>query len=265
MARRCTNCGHESPDGARFCFNTVCGQALDAASPGSEPSERNRSGRMLLVVVAGVAVIALAAVLTIVLTRNEDGAAPVATTVPFTGPATTLATSAATTATPPTTRGPVTALARSRIVQATASSTLPEDTVNRITYGIENTLDGDLTTAWNSAGSEGELVPPEGQWLEYRFAAQTPITQVRIINGYDPRNGRSAYTDNHRIKTFRLTTGVQTLEGTLVDDETLAPNLIRLNGTPVTFVRITVISTYPPTGKAYDDVGVTEVAFFSGG
>jgi len=268
MARRCTSCGHESPDDARFCFNTGCGQALEVASPLGQPSEPKRSKRALVVAAAAVAVIAFAAVVVLVLSRGGDATtattAP-ATTVTLTRPATTLGTAVVTTAAPTTARGPLAALARNRIVQATASSTLPEDTQNRITYGIENTLDGDLKTAWNSAGSEGDLVPPEGQWLEYRFAAELPITQVRIVNGYNPRNGRSAYTDNHRIKAFRLTTDSQTLEGTLVDDETLTPNVIRLNGSPIAFVRITVVSTYPSTGKGYNDVGVTEVGFFSGG
>jgi hypothetical protein len=201
-----------------------------------------------------------------VLGRGGDAAPATASTTPatvaLTTPSPTMVTTAAITT---TTRPALRALPANQIAQATASSTLPEDRANRITYGIENTLDGDLKTAWNSAGSDGDRVPPEGQWLEYRFVAAQPVSQVRIINGFKPLNGRSEFTDNHRIKTVRITTSSQTLEGTLVDDDKLGPSIVRLNGNPTELVRITIVSTYPSTGKAYNDVGVTDIAFFIGG
>ncbi len=273
MNRVCPACGQQSPANARFCFNTACGRPFDAAGPTAAPGtvpvveETRRSVLPWVLGVVAAVVLAGGIAAWFVLGRSDDTATTTApkntvTIVSTTAPALTVPTTAAATA---TTRPALRALPRTVIAQATASSTLPEDRANRITYGIDNTLDGDLKTAWNSAGSDGDRVPPEGQWLEYRFAAAQPVSQIRIINGFKPLNGRSEFTDNHRIKTVRITTSNQTLEGTLVDDDKLGPSIVRLNGAPTEFVRITIVSTYPSTGKAYNDVGVTDVAFFVGG
>ena len=68
------------------------------------------------------------------MTTVVDGTA----TAPATAPATTVST-----------RG--TPIDRSMIVAADATSTLPDQ--DGLTYSVANTLDGQITTGWNSNGS----------------------------------------------------------------------------------------------------------------
>lgn len=95
-------------------------------------------------------------------------------------------------------------------IAAEASSVLePQD---GLTYGLDNTLDGDRQTAWNSNSTE--LI---GQTLTYRFAEPVELTALRFVNGYAKSD--DIYTSNHRLKMLQVTTDQTTRSLTLLDTD----------------------------------------------
>jgi hypothetical protein len=114
--------------------------------------------RLALVVVGGVAAVALVATL-----RSDGGQPPPAT---------------ATTARAATTPVPV----DPRSITARASSQLPS--TQGLTYSIRNTLDGDTRTAWNNYSAVRGSGVGVGETLMYRFARPLHLAGVELMNGY---------------------------------------------------------------------------------
>ena len=261
MSRICPVCNHESPDEARYCFNPTCLAPLDpepptapiATAPPLDERRRVRVWAWAASATAAAALVGGGLVVAGVLNSSAAKPAVPATTivVPQERPTTTTSTPAATAPA----RG--TPIDPSVITSAQASSTLPDQ--DGLTYGIANTLDGQITTAWNSAGSTpGKGVPPVGQKLDYTLASPQHVVGVRIVNGYNPNDGQHQFTDNHRVKTLAVRGGGQERQVDLADSFT--PQFVEVDFPNTDTLELEVVSVYPTT--KWPDVGITEVQIF---
>jgi hypothetical protein len=267
--RTCSLCGHESPDEARYCFNPDCRSPLDPVEEGSSaplppppPEDRRRlpgwawgAGAAGIAAVVGGVVVAVGA-----LSGGASKAAP--TTAPTRAPATTVVASAPATTVAPTTTLPARGnpLPASAIVSAEASSTLPDQ--DGLTYGIANTLDGQITTGWNSNSSTpGSGVDPVGQKLDYKLASPQHIVGVRVINGFNPGDANHTFNDNARVKTLVLRAAGQEDSVDLADS--FSPQFIEVDFPNADALELEVGSIYP--GTKWKDVGITEVQIFVAG
>jgi hypothetical protein len=143
------------------------------------------------------------------------------------------------------------------IVSSEASSTLPAQ--DGLTYGINNTLDGQVTTGWNSEGSTpGHGVPPVGQKLDYKLATRRHIVGVRIINGFNPNDGKHQFTDNFRVHALAIRAAGRERRVDLADS--FAPQFVEVDFPNANSLELEVLSVYPTT--KWQDVGVTEVQIF---
>jgi len=266
VARICPVCNQESPDEARYCFDPACLSPLDPADeapppPLAPPPEEHR--RMpVWAWAAGAAVLAAAAggVVLAITTLGGSAAKPATTTSVAASVAATTAVPASTAPTAPATTVPIrgTPVPPSTIVSAEASSTLPDQ--DGLTYGIANTLDGQITTGWNSDGSTpGSGVDPVGQKLTYKLSAPQHIVGVRLINGYNPNDGKHQFTDNHRVQSLVLRGGGQ--ERTVELADSFAPQFVEVDFPNADTIELEVASVYPTT--KWKDVGITEVQFFA--
>jgi hypothetical protein len=128
-----------------------------------------------------------------------------------------------------------------------------------LTYGIANTLDGQVTTAWNSDGSSpGSTVQPVGQKLTYKLATPQHIVGVRIINGFNPNDANHKFTDNYRVHSMALRGGGKERQVDLADS--FAPQFVEVDFPSADALELEVLSVYPTT--KWNDVGITEVQIF---
>ena len=267
MPRICPVCHQESPDEARYCFDPACLSPLDPADTEPPPpiapppeDERRRvppwawgAGAVGLVAVVGGVALAVSSL------GGSAAKTPTTTTAVVTTVA--QATTAAPTSTLPATTVPVrgTPLDPATIVSSEASSTLPDQ--EGLTYGIANTLDGQVTTAWNSNGSTpGSGVPPEGQKLTYKLAAPQHIVGVRFLNGFNPNDSNHKFTDNYRVRMLAIRGGGKERQVELADS--FAPQFVEVDLPGADTIELEIISVYPTT--KWQDVGLTEVQFFVG-
>jgi len=262
VSRICPVCSHESPDEARYCFNSACLTPLDpehtgAPPPAARPPEEHRrmprwawgAGATVAAAIAGGVLVT-----TGVLDSSAAKPAPPPTTVVVTTVAPSTTTAAAPASTAPV-RG--TPLDPGVITGAQASSTLPDQ--DGLTYGIANTLDGQITTAWNSEGSTpGKGVPPVGQKLDYTLASRQHVVGVRIINGFNPGDSQHKFTDNHRVQTMAIRGGGQERQVDLADS--FSPQFVEVDFPNTDTLELEVLSVYPTT--KWPDVGITEVQIF---
>jgi hypothetical protein len=265
--RVCSVCGHESPDEARYCFNPDCRTPLDPVDEGSPPpplppphrDKRRVPGWAWGAGAAGAAMVVGGAVLAVAALSGGTSKAAPTTTAP--------ATTVVVTTVPPTTAAPTTTvpargnpLPANAIASAEASSTLPDQ--DGLTYGIANTLDGQITTGWNSNSSTpGSGVDPVGQKLDYKLAARQHIVGVRIINGFNPGDANHTFNDNARVKTLVLRAAGQEDSVDLADS--FSPQFIEVDFPNADSLELEVGSIYP--GTKWKDVGITEVQIFVAG
>jgi Nicotine adenine dinucleotide glycohydrolase (NADase) len=140
-----------------------------------------------------------------------------------------------------------------RSISASASSELPP--AGRVTYSIRNTLDGDTRTAWNSHGAvDGNGV---GETLTYRFPSPVHLVRIALLNGYAKTPELRA--DNGRIRRVVILTDHRTVSATLSDSAS-RQRLDRDFGT-TRKVTLRVTAVYP--GARYDDLALTEIAFWA--
>lgn len=138
----------------------------------------------------------------------------------------------------------------------TASSALADD--DDLTYGAANTIDGDLTTAWNSDVPDGEVV---GQSLVYRFVEPVDLRSIRFVNGYAKSD--AVFSANHRIHRVEVTTdsGVRML--TLLD--TADAQEITHDFGLTSKVSLEVVEVYEGSGftdeSLTSDLALTEISF----
>jgi serine/threonine protein kinase len=238
------------------------------APPGSTPVPQAaadsgpKSNRVLIGVLAAVAVVAVAVAVVALLAMggDDDGRDVVAgsgsssdtsTDESTTSVESTTTTSSSTTTTtrPTTTLSPVVELSP---IDANASSTAEsgfDAGGNTTSFSALNVLDGDPTTAWRTPGDGA------GEWVTIDLGSTKEVTNVGLIPGYakiDPVDGTDRFYDNRRItevewrfddgqavrQTFDETATVQSIP---VDAETRA-------------VEVYIVSTTEPGGRDFTPI-----------
>lgn len=138
----------------------------------------------------------------------------------------------------------------STTVEATASSVLAP--VPPTTFVAENTLDGNLKTAWNSNGTAGG---GPGTTLTYRFAEPVRLGRVDLANGYQA--GADEYVRNQRVKTLTVTT--EGTQRTFNIGDSKGFQQLELDFGTTREVTLRIDETYP--GSRYNDIAISEVVF----
>lgn len=137
------------------------------------------------------------------------------------------------------------------VLKASASSTLPSD--GGLTYTVQNTLDGNPDTAWNSDGRKvGRGV---GVTLTYTFAKPVDLRRITIVNGYTKG---IRYQQNGRIKRLHVSTDAGQQEWDLSDVRGEKQALAVRPGV-TTQVVFRVDEVYP--GQKFKDLALTEITF----
>jgi len=136
-------------------------------------------------------------------------------------------------------------------IQASASSALPPD--GDKTYSAANTLDGNLSTAWNEdAPGKGE-----GEWISYAFTSPIRLGRIDITNGYTKSN--DVYAWNARVREMIVVTDQGEFTFTLAD--TQSPQMLIADFGETGSVTLKIVSVYP--GTKYEDCAITDVQFWS--
>jgi hypothetical protein len=146
-------------------------------------------------------------------------------------------------------------------VQVSASNSAPDSQDARgniTTFLPENTIDGQLETAWR--------VPGDGvsQWLLLEFAQPVELSTVRILPGYakvDVDDGTNRFLQNRRVRRVRLEFSAgPAVEATLEDEP--AVQGIPVSGVRTSFVRIVILESLPPAladGRDFTPISEVEV------
>jgi len=134
-----------------------------------------------------------------------------------------------------------------RTVGATAS--VEHGAEAGFTYGVENTLDRDRTTAWNGVG------PSSGAVLTYSFERPVRLDRIELLNGY--AKTADAFAENARLKVVSIVTDAGRFTRTLAD--TAQWQVLHGPFGLTRGVRLVVGSVYP--GSRFNDAALTEIAF----
>ncbi len=150
---------------------------------------------------------------------------------------------------------------------ANASSEL-EDT-GEITYGPENTIDGDPETAWNSDLPTGlrpqtNFASSEAPWLRYEFDQPIELVALSLVNGYDKEE---RWGQNHRVRRVRIVTDGASHEVVLADSRT--QQTIERDFGETSAVRLEILEVYPGDGVPAGggdvlppDIALSEIEFW---
>ena len=128
---------------------------------------------------------------------------------------------------------------------------------NTVTYGPDNMLDNDPSTAWRTAGDG------TGNDIQISLSGTKVITSIGIINGYaktDPSNGIDRYTQERRITqvTWNFPNG-QTYQQTL-DPNVETMQTLNLPDQPsADSVTLHIDSTTEPGDPNYDYTSISDV------
>lgn len=133
-------------------------------------------------------------------------------------------------------------------IKASASSTIPQSR-----FRIQNTLDGDPQTVWNSDGER--LKSNIGVTLTFRFAQTVNLARITVING-SARNGTN-FVQNQRIAQLRIRTDAG--EATWQLEDAVEPQSVSLKPAPTSVVIFVVEKVYQST--RWPDLALTEVSF----
>lgn len=139
----------------------------------------------------------------------------------------------------------------STTVHATASSVLPP--APPATFVAENTLDGDLSTAWKS---DGDAAPGVGATLTYRFAEPVRLGRIDLANG--DQAGAQEYARDARVKTVTVTT--DRAQRTFNIGDSKGFQQLEFDFGMTGQVTLRVDETYPGTT---DDIAISEVVFYN--
>jgi hypothetical protein len=142
----------------------------------------------------------------------------------------------------------------------TAETSSEQGSEGSTSYGADNTLDGKVSTAWNSDGKADGAGP--GITLTYTFDAPVDLRSVSLTNGYQKvikSNGknRDLYTANSRVKQVKVVTDGGEWTWNLQDAR--APQTLRKEFGPTKTVTLEIVSVYK--GALYKDTAISEVAF----
>ena len=143
---------------------------------------------------------------------------------------------------------------RVKNVTAKASSTLPPD---NYTYVVENTLDRDPVTAWNSDGAVvGERA--EGVKLTYRFSKPVQLQEIEIYNGY--QRSEQTFAANGRVRRLLISTDATEQSFELKDKNGRQTITHDFGQTGKVVLRIEEV--YRDKNTQYKDVAISDVTFF---
>lgn len=134
-----------------------------------------------------------------------------------------------------------------QLAGAEASSALPP--FGDLTFGPDNLLDGDATTAW-IADASGDAV---GEWVAIDLAGEAAVTRIVLWNGYQRGEVFGAYA---RVTGLRLTLGEEVLSADVLDRD--GPQAIDLP-TPVLTDRVRLEITEVGAGSRYRDPALSRV------
>lgn len=258
--RTCLNCGELNPLDRTYCQR--CGERLDTQVPEPvylppPPTQQGRFPAKLVVTIV-LALALIAAGVVFALSRNgnpKPAAAKPSSTVDATQATSTPPSSAPPSSEPATSQAgtPRPVKVDRSTMTAEATSELPPDQQLGRSYRVENVLDGNDATAWNSDGDKvGDGV---GQVLTFHFASPVHLIRLDFVNGY-ARN-QMLFRQNGRVQGVEITTDSGTVQDQLAD-RPIVQSLKHDYGT-TSFVRIKVLSIYP--GTTYKDLAVSEVGF----
>lgn len=126
--------------------------------------------------------------------------------------------------------------------RVTASGEAPSSTDSTgvvTTFVAENTLDGQIETAWRVAGNG------TNQFLLFEFPTPVTLREIRLVPGYakvDTNDGTNRFTQNRRVRRvrFEFSQGAP-VEADFRDEPTLQPTVI--DAVTTTYVRIVIIET----------------------
>lgn len=149
-------------------------------------------------------------------------------------------------------------------ITVSASSSLPPDDAAGLTYGPENLIDGDLTTAWNSVTGDEQ---GRGETLTFRFTEPIDLKSIKFVNGYT--KNETVYLANHRVQDMRLTT-----DGTADGEPIVVELLDIMQGQEIqsdfgltSKVELEITNIFPGDGfldtGLTTDLALTEVTFFA--
>jgi hypothetical protein len=136
-----------------------------------------------------------------------------------------------------------------------ASASSEHTPIGDKTYGVENTLDGNIETAWN----DGVAGPGIGATLTYRFPQPVRLVRIDLINGYASTATPGLFLENARIKDVTITTDAGSFHVTLAD--TRDSQSVRRSLGPTGAVTLRIDSVYAQT--RFPDVALTEIAFLA--
>ena len=143
-------------------------------------------------------------------------------------------------------------------IRVEASSYLPPD--GNITYAPNNTIDGDLDTAWNSDSAPDD---GRGQTMTFRFTEPIDLRKVSIVNGY--AKNANIYDANHRIRDLVITTDTMSRTVSLFDSTDEQEIAFEFGFTSKVEIEVTNVFT----GSGFSDpaltadLALTEISFLA--
>lgn len=240
----CTTCGQRNPAGRVRCERCAASLAMPVAEP--EPMQRRSSGRGRTVLIMTGVLLALAAgagVGWLVLDRDPQPEAP-------SGSSSASPTASRTTSTASKTGDGLQAVAASRI-RASASSQLPSATDQ---FSIDNVLDDDPLTVWNSNGAQ---VGPTGPvTLTFRFTKPVDLQRIDIVNG--SQKSSESFSANGRPRGLSIRSDSSADTVTLQDEE--GSQRLDYDWGPTTTVVIVINSVYRD-GATFSDMAISDITF----
>jgi serine/threonine protein kinase len=184
-----------------------------------------RRGKLIVGLVAGVAVLAVAATGLALVAGGGDGGSSTSTTQAALGPSTPEATvdrtpgsrrETTTLVEPVTTTVPLPGVPV-KVASATATSTAPNNVDrcgNPTSYEPIKATDGDLATAWRAPGDAS------GTRLNFTLAAPAVVTKVGLVPGFakvDACDGTDRFRQNRRVSRVQWRVGINVFEQDLQD------------------------------------------------
>jgi len=242
----CPGCGASNSPSRTFCSR--CGAALEgaAAVTTTEPVPVVKAApvrrRLPVVPILAVLILVIAVGIVLVTRGGNDTESATSPNSSTTIIETTVAGPTTTAASGPRRIDPAT-------VTALATSTLPDE--GPFNYGVKNTLDGNLETAWN----DGAAGPGVGEKLTYRFRNPVDVKTIGLVNGF--ASTPELFKENARIRSMVVITDFARFPITLPDSS--ARQELNLPFGRTASVQIEVVSVYP--GSKYEDLALTEIDF----
>jgi hypothetical protein len=248
----CPACGHQNPSSqlrCERCASNLVSQAPAPLPPSPAPPPPTRRAGLVVGLVAAALVVALGL---------GFGAywlsRPPATTTTGGLPRFDLPVPTPTITARPSTAPELKKIKR-KSIKAKASSTLPS---GDFTYGVDNTLDGDPETAWNS---DGDVVGPFARvTLTYRFSDPVELRAIEVYNGY--QRSTKAYYNNSRVRSLLVSTDATKQTFELLDKQGKQTVSFDFGQTKRVVLTVDAVYRDVPKKTRYNDCAISEVTFY---